>query len=276
MRSALILSGVILTIFLVPTVVYGMEDAIYVGQAPMYVEDYKYYENYEIEYESVYEDEYEEENDYEEELPTILITTYPLNLRSTPCTTRTRIALAPRGSKIEVLDRRCGEWFYVRFNGMTGYMYAEFLAELPAHGSATFVPGQVEMLEWSEARRVMTIGTPATIIDLRTGITYQVASFSNGNHADVETITAEDTARMLEAFGGRWCWTPRPVLVLINGRSLVASINGMPHAGSTNFSNNMNGHVCLHFLNSPHFGNQQHGRDHQNAVREAYRLATQR
>jgi len=58
--------------------------------------------------------------------------------------------------------------------------------------------------------------------------------------------------------------------VVINGRTIAASLNGMPHAGSTRH-NNMNGHVCLHFLgSSTHTSAPSHVRDHQNAVMEAF------
>jgi len=208
---------------------------------------------------------------FEEEEPKIFITTARLNLRSSPCTSQTRLALAPAGSRVEVLNFGCGEWYEVNFNGTWGFMYAEHLRELPQQ----ITPGEVELLEWREARQLLTIGTPATLIDVRTGLSWQVASFSNGSHADIETLTAEDTAIKLQAFGGRWDWTPRPVLVLINGRTLAASVNGMPHAGSTRRGNNMSGHVCLHFRgSSTHNRTSSHERDHQNAVTEAFNTAS--
>jgi len=131
----------------------------------------------------------------------------------------------------------------------------------------------VELLSWSYVRHnVIRNGQPLLITDVRTGMTYQVAAFSQGNHADVETITGEDTELMRQAFGGRWTWDPRPVWVTVNGRTIAASINGMPHAGSTNGNNGMNGHVCLHFYGSrTHSGSRAHERDHQRAVQEAFR-----
>jgi hypothetical protein len=199
----------------------------------------------------------------------LYITTARVNLRPAPTTDSTRLGLVNAGRRVEVIDYRCGEWFSVSYNGISGYIYAAHLREAPAFGSASH--GSVELLEWRDARNVMTIGTHFTVIDVRTGLTWQMASFSNGNHADVETITAEDTAIMLQAFGGRWTWTPRPVLVVIHGRTLAASLNGMPHAGATRSGNNMNGHVCLHFRGSTtHRSAPQHVRDHQNAVTEAY------
>lgn len=203
--------------------------------------------------------------------PIIFITTARLNLRPTPSTSGNRLALVPAGHRVEVTDFRDGTWFAVVYDGIAGYMYAEFLRE-PSPPAAV---GAVELLDWRYARHLMTPGTIVTLVDVRTGLSWQVAAFSNGNHSDIETITAEDTATKLRAFGGSWTWTPRPVLVLVDGRTIAASVNGMPHAGWTRSGNNMNGHVCLHFLGSrTHNGTVSHERDHQNAVMEAYRTAS--
>ena len=202
------------------------------------------------------------------------ITTANLNLRPSPDTNGERLLLVSPGQMVNVLDSRDGEWFFVEYNGTFGYMYSRYL-RMPSPPVQPGEVGSVELLHWDTARYYMTIGVAATIIDVRTGLTWQVASFSNGRHADVETLTAEDTAIMLQAFGGRWDWQPRPVVVVINGRSIAASINGMPHAQQTRSGNNMNGHVCLHFLGSrTNNGNRTHERDHQNAVQEAYRIAS--
>lgn len=240
------LAGILLIVILAPAAVYAVEareEGVYIGALS-----------------------------YEAEEPVFFITTARLNLRPSPCTSQTRLALVPQGRRVEVLDFRCGEWYEVYYKGMNGFMYATYLREISALGTVTV--GTVELLEWSEARNVMTLGTVATLIDIRSGFYWEIASFSNGNHADVEPITAEDTTIMLQAFGGRWTWTPRPVLVLINGRTIAASINGMPHGGSTR-NNGMNGHICLHFLGSTtHRSAPQHVRDHQNAVIEAYNTAS--
>jgi len=223
-----------------------------------------------------YYEEYTGDEAYEEdESPMVFRTTARLNLRTGPSTTYAQVLTANPGQLVYVTDQRDGEWFAVEVNGQAGYMYAGFLTEVVDFDVlVTEVNGPVERLHWNDARLLTTRGTPLTIVDVRTGITWQVASFSNGNHADVEPITAADTAAMLRAFGGRWCWQPRPVHVIVGDRILAASINGMPHAGSTNHNNNMNGHVCLHFYGSrTHNGNRSHERDHQNAVNEAFRTA---
>jgi len=128
------------------------------------------------------------------------------------------------------------------------------------------------LLDWSYVRNILPQHTPVRVTDVRTGAVYYIISFSHGNHADVITATAEDTAIFHRTFGGRWSWDTRPVWVHINGRKVAASINGMPHAGTPSRTNNMNGHVCIHFRGSrTHSGSRFHERDHQNSVMEAYR-----
>ena len=206
----------------------------------------------------------------EPEVQTIFITTARVNLRPTPGTYGERITLVNAGRRVEVTDFRDGAWFAVEYNGMQGYMSAEFLRELPEPGT----PGYVEKIAWSSMRNILPKNTPFTVIDVRSGLSYQMISFSHGNHADVFPATAHDTEIFRQTFGGRWDWTPRPVLVLVGGRTVAASISGMPH-GTGSRNNNMNGHVCLHFLGSrTHNGNRSHERDHQNAVNEAFNTAS--
>ena len=214
--------------------------------------------------------------EYSEEAQTTFVTTARLNLRPTPGTDGGRIALAGVGSRVEVTDFRDGVWFAVEYNGQQGYMYARYLRELNVTGGeAADAVGQAEMLEWSVLRYIIPRNTPITVIDVRTGLSYQVISFSHGSHADVFPATPEDTEIMRQAFGGSWTWTPRPILVVVGERTFAASINGMPHGGGGNRGNNMNGHVCIHFRGSrTHNGNRHHERDHQNAVQEAFNAAS--
>ena len=194
-----------------------------------------------------------------------------LRLREEPSTSAEIIKTVRQGSTVYIIDDMNDEWKRVAFNGVQGYMFADYLFERSTASTPAVSPNGVELIHWSEARNIVRTGVPIQITDVRTGITYWVSSFSNGNHADVETLTPEDTATMLYAFGGQWTWTPRPVWVHIDGRTIAASINGMPHAGSTISGNNMNGHVCLHFYGSrTHNGTVSHERQHQAAVQEAF------
>ena len=198
-----------------------------------------------------------------------------VRLRTEPSTSSEIIKTVNRGSTVYAVGAANNDWKRVTINGYTGYMAAEFLFDRETISTPVVSPDGVELVHWSEVRNnIVRTGVPLQVTDVRTGITYWISSFSNGNHADVETLTAEDTALMLQAFGGQWTWTPRPVWIHVDGRVLAASINGMPHAGSTISGNNMSGHVCLHFYGSrTHNGSTGHERDHQAAVQEAFNAA---
>jgi hypothetical protein len=153
-------------------------------------------------------------------------------------------------------------------------MFAEFLFDLNALNNLEIGPNGVELLPWSYVRTFLPTGVPLQVTDVRTGITYWMSAFSLGNHADVEPLTAADTAAMFLTYNSRWSWDTRPVWVRVGDRTIAASVNGMPHAGSTISGNNMNGHICMHFYGSrTHNRSLNHERSHQNSVREAFNAA---
>jgi len=122
-------------------------------------------------------------------------------MRASPDTESNVILTAHRGTRVYVTGSFNSEWYVVNYNGQTGFMASEFLAPFVAPLMTHTNIGTIEVLPWGQARQLMAIGQPVTIIDVRTGITYRVASFSNGNHADVEPLTAADTAAMLQSLG---------------------------------------------------------------------------
>jgi len=200
-------------------------------------------------------------------------TTANLRIRTGPSLNYPVVETVSQGRTVYVLDRRDGEWFAVYSNGTYGYMNSDYLRYANAPMPEVQTVNGVELLPWSEARNLLPRNTPWQITDVRTGTVFWVQSFSHGNHADVETITQADTDSMFSVFG-RWTWDTRPVWVTVDGRTFAASINGMPHAGSTISGNGMNGHVCIHFYGSrTHNGSRSHERDHQNSVQEAFRAA---
>ena len=86
-----------------------------------------------------------------------------------------------------------------------------------------------------------------TIYDPESGISYQVHMFSYGKHAEIEPLTAADTARMEEIFGGN-TWTPKPVWVIFaDGTIRIATTHSMPHEVQHITDNDFPGHACLHF-----------------------------
>jgi len=58
-----------------------------------------------------------------------------------------------------------------------------------------------EYIAWSEAHKVLKLETEITSQDFYTGITFDAMIGHGSNHADIEPLTAQDTAKMLEAWG---------------------------------------------------------------------------
>lgn len=110
----------------------------------------------------------------------------------------------------------------------------------------------------------------ARVIDCKTLKEYNVVRTGGYNHADVETLTKEDTETFYSIYDYMWSWERRPVWVEINGVFFAASINGMPHSYSHIENNNLAGHTCIHFLGSKTHGTKKVDEAHQSAIAYAY------
>ncbi len=158
----------------------------------------------------------------------------------------------------------------------SSYIYNGMKLSIPVH----HIPvkdapsGYGELLEWfSEAQYVVPINADFTVVDLATGKSFNARRTVGSGHADCEPLTASDTAKMKEIWGGSFNWNKRSVLIKINGRTIAASAAGMLHAGNdgapggewtswrsdnygagTNYDyikgNNAHGHFDLHFYKS--------------------------
>lgn len=125
-------------------------------------------------------------------------------------------------------------------------------------------PPAGELLPWDQADRIFT--SRATVVDVKTGLSFRVQRRGGHNHADAEPLTPEDTAVMLMIYGGRWSWERRAVVVLVGGWAIAASMNGMPHGGQTITDNRFDGHFCIHFYGSRTHGTEQVDPEHQAMV----------
>ena len=112
--------------------------------------------------------------------------------------------------------------------------------------------------------------TTAQVIDVDTLITYTVKRVGGYNHADVEPISVEDTAKMYSIYDNEWSWVRRAVWVKYGDRYIAASINGYPHSYELVEDNDMTGHTCIHFLMSRTHGTNRVDEAHQAAVEKAY------
>lgn len=130
--------------------------------------------------------------------------------------------------------------------------------------------GKVEMTPWSTAKNIWKRGQYVTVIDVRTGITMKMKRMGGTDHADVETATKSDTSKLLQCYGGKWSWDRRPVWVVVNGKYMAASMNGMPHGQQTIANNGMDGQICIHFLGSKTHGGGRVCPLHKACIQEAF------
>lgn len=132
--------------------------------------------------------------------------------------------------------------------------------------------GSVQKYDWwKTARYMFKRNEVAKVTDVDTGLSFYVKRKGGVNHADVEPLTAADTAIMKKIYKGRWSWIRRAIVVTIDGRKVAASMNGMPHGFQNNYRNKFNGHHCIHFYKSrTHIGNRKDSA-HQAMVNKAYR-----
>ena len=197
----------------------------------------------------------------------------------------------------------CDGWAFVGLNGFYGFMRLSDLSDskvaepqLPPtspsedaadtgnkvntsvpdsadDGVSTTAParGTAKAMDWwnSDIQKIFARGTTATITDVATGIAWKEMRKGGTNHADVQPVSAADTAKLKKVYGGVWSWNRRAIWVTINGVTYAASMNGMPHGSDSVPDNDFNGHHCIHFTNSrTHTGNRLDS-DHQAMVKKA-------
>ncbi len=88
-----------------------------------------------------------------------------------------------------------------------------------------------------------------TVVDVETGKQFKARMLGGYNHIDIEPVTSSDTATMKSLFGV-WKWSPRAVVIYINGMNLAASLSGMPHGVETIDTNGVTGHFDVYMKNS--------------------------
>lgn len=125
-------------------------------------------------------------------------------------------------------------------------------------------------LDWFDAiDQIFERNKIVKVIDVDTLKYYYVQRGGGYNHADVEPINSENT-QVFKSLYKEYSWTRRAVWVEIDGKYYAASINGMPHGFSLITDNNLDGHTCIHFLNSKTHGTKRVDPDHQQCVQKAY------
>ena len=141
----------------------------------------------------------------------------------------------------------------------------------------------VEKVAWSVANKVWARGSVAMLTDVNTGLSFAAKRYAGGSHADVEPLTAADTAIMCQIYGVETSqdineqnlYQRRSLWVTINGRSFAASMYGVPHnpSGDTLPDNDFVGQFCVHFVGSKTHNKNEVDAAHQAAINYAYNNA---
>jgi hypothetical protein len=127
-----------------------------------------------------------------------------------------------------------------------------------------------EFTAWEEARQYFARYCSATVIDMESGKQFNIQRRGGSSHADVQPLTAEDTATMKDIYNGKWSWKRRAVIVVMeNGMRIAGSMNGMPHGQGAIVGNKFNGHFCIHFRDSKTHGSHKLDLAHQIMVWKA-------
>lgn len=209
------------------------------------------------------------------------VTGASVNMRKGPSTSYGVIKVLYAGDEVTFYQEIDG-WYQIKAGSDTGYISAKYIStkkpeSAPSNpgGNTDYenVAGKVQMADWwtSNIQKTFKVGVIAQVTDVDTGLTWLVKRSGGSNHADVQPLTAADTAKMKQAYNGKWSWDRHAIWVTINGVSYAASMNGMPHGSGSIKDNNFDGHHCIHFLNSrTHTGNRW-DTAHQAAVQKAYK-----
>ncbi|WP_139364876.1 hypothetical protein [Sutcliffiella halmapala] len=106
-----------------------------------------------------------------------------------------------------------------------------------------------QLVSWKDANKLLPRYSIFTVLDLDTGLSFQVQRRAGSYHADVQPLTHDDTKKMKEIYRGTWSWDRRGILVLTETGQIAASMHGMPH-GQGALKNGFPGHFCIHFQDS--------------------------
>ncbi len=110
-------------------------------------------------------------------------------------------------------------------------------AEKEQNGSIKNENHYSNLMNYNEALELFKEGMVASVYDIETGITYNVRRIEGGYQtiADVETVSKEDTQKLLSTTGGSWSIIRRAVIVTVGDKKIAASIAPFEHSGSEDY-----------------------------------------
>ena len=138
---------------------------------------------------------------------------------------------------------------------------------------------QVKLLHWfNDIKPTIRSGQTVLVYEPASNSSFYLKLYSLGRHADSEPLTANDTAIMKAAWGGKFSWSEKPVYIrLPNGTWCIASMHSMPHLSGALDNNNFEGHLCVHFprtMTECAQNDPKNGVRHQNDIRKHWKKIT--
>ena len=132
----------------------------------------------------------------------------------------------------------------------------------------SFIIYPAEKIDWFTGgiQELWPRGANVKVYDVKTGIVWWAHRWAGAYHADIEPLTATDTARLCAIYGvsnpqeivKKDLYQRRPCLITIGNRTFACALYGVPHnygAGDIS-NNNFPGQICMHFTNSKTHGSK--------------------
>jgi hypothetical protein len=160
----------------------------------------------------------------------------------------------------ELYDRARGKYIHISSEGRKALHSIAWALKTAHYGRSA---------DWEEAQDIIPKMAKFTVQDMETGLQFNVQRRAGSNHADVQPLTAQDSAIMKQIYGGEWSWKRRAIIVIKDEHRLAASMHGKPHGGDGIPGNDFDGHFCIHFLGSTTHGSGKLDLDHQVMVHKA-------
>lgn len=107
-----------------------------------------------------------------------------------------------------------------------------------------------DAVEWSIVSNEMSKGVSYKVIDCNTGKEFNLIFVGGENHAEMELSSVDELENFKYICGSDYNFLKRPVIVMIGGKRVAASIQCFPHGTDTIDENGMEGHVCVFFEGS--------------------------
>lgn len=162
--------------------------------------------------------------------------------------------------------------------------------------SALDIEKPIELLKNSEVDALKLSAGPAEVVDLYTGIRYNIywGGSPGKTHTEYSTLTPEDTDKKIKAAGTWPSWTPRPCILKIGGHQIAVGTHNynhgsviggnpgdlcpdMPNIKPSGKDWPSGGHFCMYYKDSTTTSGEitPNAREHQNMAHKAYELATE-